>query len=254
MKKFDKLFFSDIDNTLLGDNESLVKLKRLLKTANMEVGVGVASGRNVESSIDILNTNEFIKPDIIISSVGSEIYFINDDNSYMELIEWKKYLSDGWDRDVVFKTLKDIENLEYQEESEQKEHKISYYINESTNLKEIEYRLNNLKFDVKLIVSKNKDMDILPAKSGKGKAIEFLLQELNMLISSALVAGDSGNDEDMLTLGTDAVVVANYSNELEGLKKYDKIYFAESEYAKGVIEGIKHFNFLQNNNRDKVNI
>ena len=36
------------------------------------------------------------------------------------------------------------------------------------------------------------------------------------------------------------IVVANYSPELEGLKKYKSIYFARQPFAIGVLEGIKY--------------
>ncbi|HBR95052.1 MAG TPA: hypothetical protein DEA90_12905, partial [Opitutae bacterium] len=43
------------------------------------------------------------------------------------------------------------------------------------------------------------------------------------------------------TLG---VVVGNYSRELEKLRKYPRVYFAEQEHAAGIIEGIQYYNFL----------
>jgi sucrose-phosphate synthase len=125
--------------------------------------------------------------------------------------------------------------------------KISYYINEETDIEEIKERLNRINQRVKMIVSKNKDLDILPERSGKGKAIEFLIEKFNRSKDSIIVAGDSGNDEDMLTIGTPAIVVSNHSEELKKLKGKERIYFAEKEYADGILEGLKHFNFLKHN-------
>ena len=58
-----------------------------------------------------------------------------------------------------------------------------------------------------------------------------------------LVAGDSGNDEEMLEGRTLGVVVGNYSPELEHLRGHHQIYFAQSPYSYGVIEGIEHYQF-----------
>jgi sucrose-phosphate synthase len=59
-----------------------------------------------------------------------------------------------------------------------------------------------------------------------------------------LVAGDSGNDEEMLRGNTLGVVVGNYSPELRHLYGKPRIYFADHSYAEGIIEGIEHYNFL----------
>jgi sucrose-phosphate synthase len=61
-----------------------------------------------------------------------------------------------------------------------------------------------------------------------------------------LIAGSSGNDEEMLKGDTYGVVVSNYSAELEKLRGRPRIYFAENSHAKGIMEGIKHFSFLDN--------
>lgn len=58
------------------------------------------------------------------------------------------------------------------------------------------------------------------------------------------MAGDSGNDEGMLRGRTLGVVVGNYSPELEKLRKLPRIYFAKGTHARGIIEGINYYNFL----------
>ena len=44
----------------------------------------------------------------------------------------------------------------------------------------------------------------------------------------------------MLKGKTRGIVVANYSPELEELRKNKSTYFAKNPLAKGVLEGIKH--------------
>jgi sucrose-phosphate synthase len=242
--EFKNLFITDIDNTLLGDKSSLDKLYRKLTNTGFELGFGVASGRNVNSIIEIFNEIEFLLPDIIISSVGSEIYVKSKSELiFIEVADWKKVLAEGWNRKEIVDSLKEIKNLKLQEDSEQMEFKISYYIKEETEIEKINQKLNELNQRVKLIVSKNKDLDILPEKSGKGKAIEFLSEKFSIPIKSIIVAGDSGNDEDMLTIGANAIVVGNHSEELKKLKSKENIYFAEGEYAAGILEGFDHYGF-----------
>jgi sucrose-phosphate synthase len=42
-----------------------------------------------------------------------------------------------------------------------------------------------------------------------------------------------------------AVVVGNYSHELESLKGSRNVYFAERHCAAGIIEGLKHYRFIE---------
>jgi sucrose-phosphate synthase len=55
-----------------------------------------------------------------------------------------------------------------------------------------------------------------------------------------ITAGNSGNDIDMLKGKVKGIVVANYSPELEELRKNRLIYFSEHPLAKGVLDGIKN--------------
>jgi len=58
------------------------------------------------------------------------------------------------------------------------------------------------------------------------------------------VAADSGKDEDMLRGNTLGLVVGNYSPELTRLKGRERVYFAEGEYAWGILEGMQFYDFL----------
>ena len=64
-------------------------------------------------------------------------------------------------------------------------------------------------------------------------------------LENILVAGDSGNDEEMLEGRTLGVVVGNYSPEVEHLRGHHQIYFAKEGYALGVLEGIEHYRFCE---------
>ena len=63
-------------------------------------------------------------------------------------------------------------------------------------------------------------------------------------MDEVLVAGDSGNDADMLRSGALGVVVKNHSSELRYLRGRDRICFTEWPYAHGILEGIDRHGFL----------
>jgi sucrose-phosphate synthase len=60
-----------------------------------------------------------------------------------------------------------------------------------------------------------------------------------------MVCGDSGNDEEMLRGVTCGLIVGNYSKELEHLRGLRRMYFSKKEYAAGIIDGIRHYRFLE---------
>ena len=57
------------------------------------------------------------------------------------------------------------------------------------------------------------------------------------------MAGDSGNDAEMMTGDTLGVVVGNHSPELEPLRGRHQVYFAAAHYAGGILEAIGHYGF-----------
>ena len=87
-------------------------------------------------------------------------------------------------------------------------------------------------------------LDIIPSRAGSGLSIRHMAFKWGFPLEHILIAGDSGNDEEMLAGNTLAVVVGNYSRELEKLRKYPRVYFAEQEHAAGIIEGIHYYNFF----------
>ena len=66
---------SDIDNTLIGDRQALKQLNHWLKMHRGQLAFGIATGRSIESAVAILKKQQVDIPDILISSVGSEIHY-----------------------------------------------------------------------------------------------------------------------------------------------------------------------------------
>ena len=89
--------------------------------------------------------------------------------------------------------------------------------------------------------SSGKDLDILPQNSGKGNALSFVLKKYYAKESRILIAGDSGNDLEMLSLGYPSVIVGNAEKELQSLKNTPLLYKAKGCYAAGIKEGWEFF-------------
>ncbi len=75
-------------------------------------------------------------------------------------------------------------------------------------------------------------------------SVRHIAYKWNFPLEHILVAGDSGNDEGMLSVNALGVVVGNYCPELEKLRKLPRVYFAQAHHAAGIIEGIRFYNFL----------
>lgn len=103
--------------------------------------------------------------------------------------------------------------------------------------------LRQHKLHCRPIFSHNQFLDILPLRASKGDALRYLALKWGYPLQKLLVAGDSGNDEQMLTGNTLAVVVGNHSPELEKLRDRPHIYFAKGHYAQGILEAIEHYSF-----------
>jgi sucrose-phosphate synthase len=242
---FTKLIILDIDDTITGDDEGISKLKNILMGMNNDVGFGVATGRHIESAIDVLKEIDFKMPDVIISSVGSEIYYRNE-GEYVYSTSWDAHIKNSWVPDKIRELLGSYEFLELQDDTAQRKHKVSYNLLGSVeDLHRAAEILRNNKIKTNLILSHNIYVDLLPYRASKGRAIRYLSYRWNIHLDSILVAGDSGNDEDMLIGELYGVVVGNHTEELQKLRGKRRIFFASQEYANGVIEGIQYFNFLK---------
>ncbi len=238
---------TDIDNTLIGDNnDGLNELISFLKENSSRIGFGVATGRTVDSAVNFLKKNKLPVPDVVISSVGSEIYYGE------ELVYdrgWDAHLSHRWDRERIMKSLDDIGNILYQEDETQRRYKVSYYMGpNSDKLSLIEERLNSEKIKSNLIYSHDQYLDILPYRGSKGKAVRYISYKWEIPLENIVVCGDSGNDIEMLRGETMAIVVANCSHELEKLRGQRRVYFSKGECSSGILEGLQHYEI-----QDKLN-
>jgi sucrose-phosphate synthase len=240
----EKLIVTDIDYTLIGDDRSLADFNKTLLQMSTRIGFGVATGRVIESAVETIKKNNIPIPDFFITSVGSEIYYNYKD----ELIYskgWDAHISHLWQRDKIVEMLSKFNFLKYQEKQNQRKFKLSYYTDDNPkNLNKVRELLLKYKIKCNLIFSHGQFLDILPYRASKGKAIRYLAYRWNILFEDILVAGDSGNDMEMLKGDLLGVVVANYSSELEELKGSRRVYFSDKRFAAGITDGINYYNFM----------
>ena len=238
-----KLLFTDLDGTLFGDAESLRRLLAALKEKEGTIGLGIATGRTLASSIKALKEWGVAVPNIMVTCVGSESYHglppVQD-------LAYRRHINYRWEPRRIREILDRQEGFELQPQSEQRDHKISYTIDPDSGFStgKIVQLLRKNKIAFQVIYSHDAYLDILPLRASKGHAIRYLAMKWDIPIENILVAGDSGNDEEMLRVSNLGVVVGNASRELDSLREDPGVYFAREPYAAGILEGAEYFNFF----------
>ncbi len=239
----EKIFISDIDNTLTGDSEGLQKLMSLIGDRKKRVGFGVATGRSLKKTLQALKKWGIPRPDILITSVGSEIYY---GQKLIPDMAWRSYINYKWEPNRVRSLMEEFDGIELQADADQRKHKISYFFDgrKAPSIEEIKRRIKDEKLLVNVIFSHQQYLDILPIRASKGNAVTYLSKKWAIPADKILTAGDSGNDSEMLSCECLGVVVGNHSSELDNLRGKSRIYFSDENNAWGIIEGIEKYGFL----------
>jgi sucrose-phosphate synthase len=254
LAKLDKLLITDIDNTLIGDDAACQRLLELLEQNRGHLGFGIASGRSLELVQEALEENGIKEIDLIISSVGAEIYYGSD---FAPDRGWASQLRSKWKPDRIREVLDALDFLHLQDRDfAQREFKISYDLVGEITAEEAEpllhAALDSTESAYSLIISHGAFVDVLPHRASKGKAVRYLARKWSIPIEQVATAGDSGNDRDMLQGRTAGIVVGNHDRELASLKesKPGRVHFAQGCYAEGIIEGLHHYGLLGGNPGD----
>lgn len=237
-----RILVSDIDNTLIGHKDGLNELLSWLGEHAGTVAFGIATGRPLESTIKVLKSWRVPMPSILVTSVGTEI---NYGPMLLPDVGWANHIRYLWRRDALLDALCNLPGIEMQTLENQREFKLSYNANPELmpSLAQIYRHLRNHNLHARLVYSHEAYLDVLPVRASKGHAIRYLAYKWGLPLKNFLVAGDSGNDEEMLVGDTLGVVVGNHSAELETLRGLENIYFAQEVCARGVVEGLRHYGF-----------
>lgn len=239
-----RAIFSDIDQSLLGNAEGLQQFLHCLRSQRKQVFFGVATGRRLDSALAILKKNGIPTPDVLITSLGTEIYYaphIKADTA------WARHIDYHWNPKAIRRVLADVPGLTLQPSTEQSRFKISYHYdaNRAPSPEELNALLRQEDQGVNANLSFGQFFDIVPARASKGLALRYFAQHWNIPLERILVAGGSGADEDMMHGNTLAVVVANrHREELSQLYEAERIYFAQQPHALGIVEAIDHYDFF----------
>lgn len=239
----DRAIVSDFDHNLIGDSRSLKKLVELLQHYRTSCHLIIATGRRLDSALKLKKKHKIPGPDVLITSSGTEIYHapkLTADTA------WSRHIDYQWSPHRVKKLLVDFPGLKLQPNKEQSRFKISYYIDpEKADIEEIKQLLHRNEQAVFVQAAFGQFLDILPLRASKGKALRYVVEQLNIPLGSVFVAGGSGADEDMMRGNTLAAVVANqHQDELAQLDDIERIYLSDPPNAAGILEALEFYDFF----------
>jgi sucrose-phosphate synthase len=243
LPRLDRILVIDVDNTLTGDAEALKALEMALEEAGHKVGFAVATGRSLARAMEIFQELGLRTPDILISATGTEIHY--GEPLVMDQ-SWKRQIKYRWDPERVRESLSSFPGLTVAEEECITPLRLRFRLapTDRPTLAQVRRHLRREGVNVTATLDHGRDLDITPVRASPGLAIRFLAHKWNVAPRRILVAGDSGNDADMLSGETLGVVVGNHTPELEALEGHPRVYFAQGHHAWGVLEGIRHYDFF----------
>ena len=233
------LLISDVDFTLLGDEDHLREFANWFALKKAHVRLALTSGRFPDSIIESVKTTLLPEPDVVIGGVGSEICFYP---SRDVVPGWPVCQLEHWDGDRVRSILAGFERLKPQADEFQSDYKVRYFLRNAdpAELEQIRTTLFEQSIHAELVYSSQRDLDVLPLGCNKGSAAEYVAHYLGFEPSEVIVCGDSANDIAMFDYGFAGVVVGNAHPELKALDD-PLVYQSTFDYAKGVLDGIEYW-------------
>jgi len=243
LPRLDRILLTDVDDTLTGDRAGLDAFLEALSEAGNNVGFGIATGRSLEKALKVLERLGVRTPDILITATGTEIHY--GEPLVMDR-SWQRQIDYRWEPDKVKACLSSLPDIDFVPEESDTPYRLRFRRSApgGPTLAKIRRKLRREGLHVTASLDHETDLDVTPVRASPGLAIRFLSHKWHLAPSRILVAGDSGNDADMLSGETLGVVVGNHTPELEPIRDRPLVFFAEKNHAWGVLEGIEHYDFF----------
>ncbi len=231
------LLVSDVDDTLLGNDEGLIRFAQAMDD-HPNLKVCLNSSRPTQSIWRTLSrSTSRIQPHAIIGAMGTEISVEGE-----PLTHWFETAGD-WSRDP-FDHLMNRLGFEPHAPEFQTKHKASFHV-PSHGVQRVTDAINQEGLDCHMVVSGSTNLDIMPPGFGKGPATAFMAAVFGVSLDRLVVSGDSANDLDMFNVSKQCIAVGNACASLTKHLDPTRTYFAKQSHADGVLEGLRHWGAIR---------
>ena len=243
-RRVDRALFTDLNRSLLGDDEALKSLIAVVRQHRKRMRFGINTGLRRDAALRLLRRHQIPEPDYLITSTGTQINYapkLTDD------VGWTQHIEKQWTPKQVRRVMLQIPGVSLRDDDKQSPFKISYLYDASIApaIEEISARLYQEDQSVNVIYSHGQYLNIVPIRASKGLALRYVVAASSIPLERTLAIGGSGADEDMMRGNTLAAVVGNSSHdELSNLEQNSSLYFAKNSFASGVLEAMEYYDFL----------
>jgi sucrose-6F-phosphate phosphohydrolase len=261
------LLASDLDGTLIPPERTPQRLREVQElvaavSAADDLRLAYVTGRHLSLALQGIEEVGLPRPEWFVCDVGTSLYHrrnetFEPDERYREAM---RSALGGLSGAEVREAIGTIEGISLQEDEKQSEFKVSYYTEGRHELyvDPVRARLEGAGAKVSLVasfdpISGRGLLDVLPAGVAKDYAVRYLHDHTRVAEDRLVYAGDSGNDRAAMLIGYRVIVVGNADDTLKqeltvesaarGIS--ERIYFASHPYARGVLEGLQHFDILR---------